>query len=77
MSHLLDACHGSAQRLFNGGSMANVIFRCPATGQFVQQAVDEEPDRGEHFYLPVICPACGKMHFVTRNTYKLLGHENE
>ena len=57
--------------------MANVIFRCPATGQFVQQAVDEEPDRGEHFYLPVICPACGKMHFVNRNTYKLLGHENE
>ena len=57
--------------------MANIVFRCPKSGQFVQNWVDEESHIGKDSYLPVNCPACGKTHFVNRNTSKLLGHEDE
>lgn len=57
--------------------MANIVFRCPTSGQFVQHWVDEESSDRKDFYLPVTCPACGKTHFVNRNTSKLLGHEDE
>lgn len=77
MRHLFDECDGSGPRPFDGVEMVNVVFRCARTGEFVQLSLDEVPDTGEHLYLPVNCPACGKTHFVNRSTHKLLGHEDE
>ena len=57
--------------------MANIVFRCPKSGQFVQQWVDDEFYGGKDSYLPVSCPACGNTHFVNRSTSKLLGHDDE
>ena len=39
--------------------------------------MDEESYNSKDSYLPVKCPACGKIHFVNRSTHKLLGHEKE
>ena len=74
---LFDLGHGWGQRAADGLGMANIVFRCPKSGQFVQNWVDEESTFGKDSYLPVNCPACGKTHFVNRNTSKLLGHEDE
>lgn len=57
--------------------MANIVFRCPKSGQFVQIWVDEESYPGKNSYLSVTCPACGKTHSVNRSTSKLLRHEDE
>ena len=59
-------------------AMANIVFRCPKNGQFVQHWMDEEESfSAKDSYLPVKCLACGKTHFVNRTTCKLLGHEDE
>ena len=76
-SLLFDLGYGWGQREADGLGMANIVFRCPKSGQFVQNWVDEESNIGKDSYLPVNCPACGKTHFVNRNTSKLLGHEDE
>lgn len=69
--------HGGLVQAIEGAAMANIVFRCPKSGQFVQHWVDEESCSGRDSYLPVNCAACGKTHFVNRCTHKLLGHEDE
>jgi predicted RNA-binding Zn-ribbon protein involved in translation (DUF1610 family) len=64
-------------RALDGVAMANIVFRCPKSGQLVQEWMDEESYSGKDSYLPVNCPACGRTHFVNQATHKLLGHEDE
>jgi hypothetical protein len=56
--------------------MANVIIRCPRTGQRVQvwvplDALTIQMDA----YEAVTCPACTRLHFVNKVTGKLLGEK--
>jgi predicted RNA-binding Zn-ribbon protein involved in translation (DUF1610 family) len=57
--------------------MANIVFRCPKSRQFVQLIAEEASHGTKDSYLPLSCPACGKTHFVNRSTHKLLGHQDE
>ena len=69
--------HSGLAQAIDGAAMANIAFRCPKSGQFVQHGMGEESYSGKNSYLPVKCLACGKTHFVNRSTHKLLGHEDE
>jgi hypothetical protein len=56
--------------------MTILLFICPGTGTKVQHRIESEnvvPNQ----YEAVICPACSRLHFLNRQTGKLLGHENE
>jgi hypothetical protein len=55
--------------------MANFVFRCPATGFNVQHQMDDDPDVSENVYETITCPACTKLHFLSRKTGKLLGQD--
>jgi hypothetical protein len=57
--------------------MANFVFRCPATGFNVQHQLDDDPDVSENEYEAITCPACTKLHFLSRRTGKLLGQDDE
>ena len=53
-------------------------FRCPNTGQHIQQWIIEDDARADEkrcTYEAVNCPACTRLHFINRSTGKLLGHE--
>jgi len=63
--------------VLDGVAMANIVFRCPKSGQFVQYWMDEESFSAKDSYLPVKRLSCGKTHFLNRSTCKLLGHEDE
>jgi hypothetical protein len=54
--------------------MGNLIFKCPRTGMNVQHRL-EEPQAGDprSGYESVVCKACTRLHFINRETRKLLG----
>ena len=56
--------------------MATILFTCPATALRVQHWLDDGPDVPEQ-YEAVVCPACTRLHFLNRQTGKLLGHEKD
>ncbi|MBR0718192.1 hypothetical protein [Bradyrhizobium liaoningense] len=55
--------------------MGNIVFRCPATGMYVQHWLAEEvtPEAPTCSYETVSCKACARIHFINRRTSKLLG----
>jgi hypothetical protein len=55
--------------------MAQIVFRCPNTGQHVQRWTDDAHDSKDDTYQAVECPACIRLHFVNRSTGKLLGEK--
>jgi hypothetical protein len=55
--------------------MANLVFRCPATGLNVQHQLDDDPDISDTEYEGITCPGCTKLHFLNRKTGKLLGQD--
>ena len=57
--------------------MANLVFRCLATGLNVQHQLDDTPDISDTEYERITYPACTKLHFVNRKTGKLLGQDKE
>jgi hypothetical protein len=57
--------------------MAVFIFTCPGTSMLVQHWLDEDDDVRENEYEGIICPACTKLHFLDRNTGKVLGQDKE
>ena len=61
--------------------MAHILFRCPHTGLNVQHWLDEDaappPQEKNSRYEAIMCPACGKLHFVNRSTGKTLGESRK
>jgi len=56
--------------------MGNLIFKCPRTGMNVQHWLEEpRPGDPSSSYDTVICKACTRLHFINRNTRKLLGEK--
>jgi hypothetical protein len=56
---------------------SHTTFTCPTTGQRVDHVFDKceemPPLLDQHEV--VVCPSCAKVHFISRQTGKLLGHE--
>jgi hypothetical protein len=52
----------------------NILFKCPRLGVNVQHWLPKisSPDE-PNSYAPVVCLACTRLHFVHRETGKLLG----
>jgi hypothetical protein len=69
--------HGSLVRNHDG--MDQFVFSCPTTDLLVQYWLndDEKEGRPENRYEPISCPACVRLHFLNRNSGKLLGYEGE
>jgi hypothetical protein len=57
-----------------------IIYRCPITALEVQTLLQPPPVRdgkeGKH-YESLTCPSCTRLHFVNRETSKLLGYEKD
>ena len=54
--------------------MGTFIFRCPNTGLNVQGwSAEEISDDDRATYETIACTACGQLHFVNRETGKVLG----
>jgi hypothetical protein len=53
------------------------IFRCPTTGLNVQWTAEEiVPGKvPPHTYVSIACPACTQLHFINKQTGKLLGEK--
>jgi len=56
-------------------SAEELAFACPTTRQNVRHSREEGDELPEGKYHVVICPACGRLHFVNRKTGKLFGRE--
>jgi hypothetical protein len=57
--------------------VANIVFRCPATGFNVQQELDDDPDISENEYEAIKCLACTGLHLINRKTGKPLAQDDE
>ena len=53
-----------------------ITFRCPKADTVVTHQLDDPPQTRQA-YEAVMCSACGELHFVHRDSGKLLGHERE
>jgi hypothetical protein len=53
--------------------MENLIYRCTRTGSNVQVGLTQGSTRDQDSYEAVACLACGRMHFVNKQTGRLLG----
>jgi hypothetical protein len=65
--------------LLRGGSpeMATFIYRRPNTGLNVQGWSAEDASDEPESYEAMTCTACGQLHFVNRDTGKVLGDERD
>jgi hypothetical protein len=52
-----------------------ITFNCPTTGELVQHWLDKRDPSAASDHEMVICPACARIHFVNRQTGKLLGRK--
>lgn len=57
--------------------MAHVLFVCPVTSMKVQHWLDDDANIPKNEYRAVTCPACARLHFISRKTGKLLGQAEE
>jgi hypothetical protein len=53
-----------------------ISYRCPKSDAVVEYRVDNGGETRQA-YQPVVCRACGELHFVHRDTGKLLGHDKD
>jgi hypothetical protein len=54
----------------------HILFRCPRLGTNVQHWLPETPPEDEphsNAYASVVCLACTRLHFIHKETGKLLG----
>jgi hypothetical protein len=55
----------------------NLVFKCPRTGLNVQHRLDDNLAGGSVCtYETVVCKACTRLHFINRQTRKLLGERD-
>jgi hypothetical protein len=56
----------------------HILFRCPRLGTNVQHwlpATSPEDEASSNSYVSVVCLACTRLHFIHKETGKLLGDE--
>ena len=54
----------------------HILFKCPQTGMNVQHWLEDAPKDGSGgTHQSVDCPACTRIHFIHRETGKVLGKE--
>jgi hypothetical protein len=56
----------------------HILFKCPHLGTNVQHwlpATSPENEGSSNSYVSVVCLACTRLHFIHRETGKLLGEE--
>ena len=62
-------------------TMRNILtqFRCPKTGADVQALLTsaKDPEKTGHRNYEVTCPACSRLHFIDRETRKLVVDKDE
>jgi hypothetical protein len=52
----------------------HVLFKCPQLGTHVQHWLPKSsPSDEPNSYAAVVCPACTRLHFIHKETGKLLG----
>nr|WP_061029485.1 hypothetical protein [Bradyrhizobium sp. CCH5-F6] len=55
-----------------GGMERNIIFKCPRTGMNVQHWLSGTTSDAAETHVPVRCPACASLHFVSLASGKML-----
>jgi hypothetical protein len=60
-------------QIFDKGRMRHFIFVCPNTHLNVQHSLDEDDNTDQNEFTAVSCPACTRLHFLSRKTGQLLG----
>ena len=56
----------------------HILFKCPRLGTNVQHWLPETPPEDEpnsNSYASVVCLACTRLHFIHKETGKLLGED--
>ena len=54
----------------------HILFKCPQLGTNVQHWLPEASSEGEpNAYVSVVCLACTRLHFIHKETGKLLGKD--
>ena len=54
----------------------HILFKCANTGLSVQHWLEDAADgTPESDYQSVVCPACTRLHFIHRETGKLVGED--
>jgi hypothetical protein len=55
----------------------HILFKCPRLGTNVQHWLPETPpdEPGSNAYASVVCLACTRLHFIHKETGKLLGED--
>lgn len=54
----------------------HILFKCPRLGTNVQHWLPEtSPEDGPNAYRSVVCLACTRLHFIHKETGKLLGED--
>jgi hypothetical protein len=61
-----------ARPFWQYGVMTAELYRCPNSATNVQQWIDDEPDAPSDSYVVLNCPSCGRIHFMSRMTNRLL-----
>ncbi|SIO62834.1 hypothetical protein SAMN05443247_09451 [Bradyrhizobium erythrophlei] len=55
------------------GMGRHIVFKCPQTSMNVQHWLADTTDDAKDAYVPVVCQACTKLHFINSSTGNLLG----
>jgi hypothetical protein len=54
----------------------HILFKCPQVGENVQHWLPEpSPEDKPNAYVSVVCLACTRLHFIHKETGKLLGKD--
>ena len=54
----------------------HILFKCPRLGTNVQHWLPEtSPEDEPNAYASVVCLACTRLHFIHKETGKLLGED--
>ena len=55
----------------------HILFKCPRLGTNVQHWLPEtSPEDEPNSYVSVVCLACARLHFIHKETGKLLGESD-
>ncbi|WP_245474689.1 hypothetical protein [Bradyrhizobium sp. Leo121] len=63
-------------QIFDKERMRHFIFVCPNTHLNVQHSLDEDDNTDQNEFTAVSCPACTRLHFLSRKTGQLLGADS-
>jgi hypothetical protein len=50
-----------------------IVFRCPHAGMNVQADLPKQESNEDELYEAITCPACGRLHFISRRDGRILG----